>query len=128
MALLPYFQSTVSLPTAEEMILSNTVTQSANAAVLCEVQAERLRKRKPYTVFTAEQRATIRIYTSEHGNAAAVKKFEANIEGGQLGESTVQLFKKHYFEELKKAKHSEATVPWRRVFQSRCSARSPRPE
>ena len=68
------------------------------------MQAEQPRKRKPYTVFTDEQRAAIGKYASEHGNAAAVKKFKANIEGGQLGESTVRLFKKHYFEELK-AKH-----------------------
>ena len=92
------------------MAFGDTVTQSANAAVLREVQAERPRKRKAYTVFTAEQRATIGKYASEHRNAAAVKKFKANIEGGQLGESTVRLFKR-YFEKLKKAKHSGATVP-----------------
>jgi len=76
----------MSLPTAEETALGNTVTQSANAAVLREVQAEPPRKHKPYTVFTAEQRATIGKYASEHGNAAAVKKFKVNIEGGQLEE------------------------------------------
>ena len=97
MALLHYFQVTASLPTAEDMTLGDTVTQSANAAVLRKVQAERQRKRKAYTVFTAEQRATIEKYASEQGNAAAVKKFKANIEGGQLGESTVRLFKKRYF-------------------------------
>ena len=53
------------------------------------------------TVFTAEQRATTGKYASEYGNPAAVKKFKANIEGGQLGESTVCLFKKRYIEELK---------------------------
>ena len=104
MALLRYFQVTASLPTAEETALGDTVTQSTNATVLREVQADRPRKRKPYTVFTDEQRAAIGKYASEHGNAAAVKKFKANIEGGQLGESTVRLFKKRYFEELK-AKH-----------------------
>ena len=85
--------------------------QSANASVLREVQAQRSRKHKPYTVCTAEERATIGKYASEHGNAAAVEKFKANIEGGQLGESTVHWFKKRYFEVLKKAKHSGATVP-----------------
>ena len=103
MALLRYFQATTSLPTAKEMALGDTVTQSANAAVLHKVQAEWPKKHKPYTVFTAEH-TTIGKYASEHGNAAAVKKFKANIEGGQLGESTVRLFKKRYFEELK-AKH-----------------------
>ena len=101
MALLRYFQVTAYLPTAEDMTLGDTVTQSANAAVLREVQAERPRKRKAYTVFTAEQRATTGKYASEHGNPAAVKKFKANIEGGQLGESTVRLFKKRDIEELK---------------------------
>ena len=52
MALLRYFQVTASLPTAEDTILVNTVTQSENAAVLREVQAERPRKRKAYTVFS----------------------------------------------------------------------------
>ena len=93
MALLRYFQATTSLPTAKEMALGDTVTQSANAAVLHKVQAEWPKKHKPYTVFTAEH-TTIGKYASEHGNAAAVKKFKANIEGGQLGESTVRLFKK----------------------------------
>ena len=101
MALLRYFQATTSLPTAKEMALGDTVTQSANAAVLHKLQAERPKKHKPYTVFTAEQRATIGKYTSEHGKAAAVKVFKANIEGGQLEQSIIGLFKKHYFEELK---------------------------
>ena len=41
MALLRYFQVTASLPTAEDTTLGDTATQSANAAVLREVQAER---------------------------------------------------------------------------------------
>ena len=50
------------------------------------MQPKRRGKRKAYTAFTAEQRATIGKYTSEHGNAAAVKKFKADFDGGQLGE------------------------------------------
>ena len=80
--------------------------------------AERSRECKPYTVFTAEQRATIGKYASEHGNTTAVK-FKANIEGGQLGESVICLLKKHYFEELTKAKHSGATVPEVKSIASR---------
>ena len=76
------FQATASLPTAEETGLRDTVTQLANATVLLEVQAQRPWKRKPYTVCTAEQRATYGKYASEHGNTAAVKKFKTNIEGG----------------------------------------------
>ena len=74
-----YFQTQASLPTAEETTLSDTVTQSANAAVLHEVQVKRPRKRKAYTAFTAEQRATIGKYAFEHGNAAAVKKFKCRL-------------------------------------------------
>ena len=111
MALLRYFQAKASLSTTEETGLGDTLTQSANAAIIREVQAKRPRKRKAYTAFTAEQRATIGKYASEHGNAAAVKKFKADFEGGQLGESTVRLFKKRYIEEFKKPKHSGATVP-----------------
>ena len=59
------------------MVLGYTVTQSANVAVLHNVQAKRPGKRKAYTAFTIEQRATIGKYTSEHGNEAAVKKFRA---------------------------------------------------
>ena len=87
------------------------------------MKAERPRKRKAYTVFTAEQRATIGKYTSKDGNAAAVKKFKANIEGGQLGESTIRLFKKRYFKKLKKAKHSGATVPEVKSIASRKQGR-----
>ena len=61
------------------------------------------RKRKAYTAFTAEQRVAIGKYASENWNAAAVKKFKNDFEGGKLGESTVRLFKKRYVEELKKA-------------------------
>ena len=64
---------------AKETRFGDTVTQSANTAVLREVQqAKRPRKRKAYTAFTAEQRAAIGKYASEHGNAAAVKKFKAD--------------------------------------------------
>ena len=34
-------------------------------------------------------------------DAAAMKKFKVDFEGGQLGESTVRLFKKCYMGELK---------------------------
>ena len=41
MALLRYFQATVSLPTAKETALDDTLTQSANAAVPCEDRCKR---------------------------------------------------------------------------------------
>ena len=97
-----FFQSTAPLPTATETSLRDAVTQSANAAVLREVQAKRLRKRKAYSAFTAKQRANIGKYASKHGNTATMKKFKADFEGGQLGESTIGLFKKRYIEGLKR--------------------------
>ena len=54
-----FFQATASLPTAEETALSDTMTQSANAAVLRKVQAEWPRKCEAYTAFSAEQRASV---------------------------------------------------------------------
>ena len=74
-----------SLPTNKETGLGDTVTQSTNAAVLREAQANCTGKRKAYTAFTPEQKATIGKYTSKHGNAAVVKKFKEDFEGGQLG-------------------------------------------
>ena len=44
-------------------------------------------------------------YAAENGNAAAVKKFKGSFDG-QLGESTVRLFKQKYYRELLKAKES----------------------
>ena len=84
-----FFQPTTPLPTAKETMLGDVVMQLANAAVQREVQlvAKQLRKHKAYTMFTAEWRANIGRYASKHGNAAAVKMFKADFEGGQLGES-----------------------------------------
>ena len=57
-----------------------TVTQSANASVLREVQEVKWpRKRKAYIGFIAEQRATIGRYACENGNVATVKKFLLNL-------------------------------------------------
>ena len=94
MALLRYFQAQASSPTAEETTLSDTVTQSANAAVLREVQVKRPRKHKAYTAFTAEQRATIGEYASEHGNAAAIRDFTLSIRW--TGNATLLRSRKFY--------------------------------
>ena len=65
------------------------MTQSANAAVLCKVQQAK-QSRALYK--TAEQRAAMGRYGSEHGNVATLKKFKVDFEGGQLGESTACMF------------------------------------
>ena len=96
MALFRYFQPTTSLPTTKEMALGDTVTQSANVAILRKVQAKRSGECKTYTAFAAEQRATIGKYASEYGKAAAVKKFKADFEVCQLDERTVCCFKECY--------------------------------
>ena len=66
MALFCYFQPANSLPTAKETQLGDVVTQSANAAVNSTrgttQTTNQPRKRKAYTVFTAEQRAAIGRY------------------------------------------------------------------
>ena len=59
------------------MALGDTMTQSANAAVLHEVQAKRPGKCKTYTAFTTEQRAMFGKHASEHRNETAMKKFKA---------------------------------------------------
>ena len=53
------------------------------------------RKRKFTTTFTPENRASIGRYAAENGNASAVRATH------NVGESTVQLFKKKYLEEVK---------------------------
>ena len=91
--------------------MSEAATREVNAAVsrvLTPTQPssqQRSRKRKAYSVFSDEQRATIGQYAAENSNAAAVKKFKQDFDGG-LGESTVRLFKKRYLAELKKAKQN----------------------
>ena len=63
----------MSLPITQEMALDDTVTLSANAAVLHEVQAKRPGKCKAYIAFTTEQRATVGKYASKHRNKTTVK-------------------------------------------------------
>ena len=119
MALLKYFKSSSSLPSAKDTKIGETATKEANAAVsrvLAEKQPQqsssspapdrpKVTGKRKYTSFSAEQRASIGRYAAEHSNAATVKKFKSNFEQG-LGESTVRLFKKRYLEELKRANNS----------------------
>ena len=75
--------------------MSETVTKKAVSRVLTLTEQSTSRKRKVYSVFSDEQRATIGQYAADDGNAAAVKKFKGGFDNG-LGESTVRLFKKRY--------------------------------
>ena len=103
MSLVKYFKS--SLPTANDTGMGETVIREANAAVsrvLTPTEQSTSRKRKVYSVFSNEQRATIGQYAAENGNTAAVKKFKGDLDNS-LGESTVRLFKKQYLAELKQA-------------------------
>ena len=56
---------------------------------------------KWYKTFKPKQRATIGKYAAESGNAAAVKMFKAEFDG-EIGESTVHLFKQSIFRGLNK--------------------------
>ena len=90
--------------------MSEAVTKEANAAVsrlLTLREQSTPRKRKVYSVFSDEHRATIGQYAAENGNAAAVKKFKGDFDHG-LGESTVRLFKKRYLAELRRATKESA--------------------
>ena len=107
MALLKYFKSLSSLPSAKDTKIGETATKEANAAVsrvLAEKQPQqsssspaphrlKVTSKRKYTSFSAEQRVSIGRYAAEHSNAATVKKFKSNFEQG-VGESTVRLFKK----------------------------------
>ena len=83
-----------SLPTTKDTVLGEVATREANRAVMEELrhseatQTKPPRKRRAYSVFSSEQRAAIRKYAAENGNAAAVKKFKGSF-NGQLGENTV---------------------------------------
>ena len=57
---------------AKDVTPSDTMMQSANVTIQCEAKW----KCKAYTTLTAEQRATIGKYASEHGNLGSVKKFK----------------------------------------------------
>lgn len=110
MALLKYFSR--ALPTAEQTGIGKVATREANKAVTEELhhseanQTKLQRKKKAYSVFSGEQCAAIGKYAAEHSNAAAVKTFKGDFDG-QLGENTVQLFKRKYYGELSKAKASK---------------------
>ena len=73
MALLRYFKSTVSLPTARETALGNTVKQSANAAVLY-TQSESSTARAMGLGNNVKQSANAAIlYTRSESSTAAEK-------------------------------------------------------
>ena len=87
MSLRRYFQPATTLPTASQTQLSPNVLQEVNQAVRALQPnvngGRRATKRKYTTSFTSEDRARIGKYTSENGNAAAVKKFKATHEIGE---------------------------------------------
>ena len=65
--------------------MSETVIREANAAVsrvLTLTEQLTSHKRKVYSVFSDEQRATIGQYTAKNGNATAVKKFKGDFDNG----------------------------------------------
>ena len=96
MSLRRYFQPATTLPTASQTQLSPNVLQEVNQAVRAALQSKgnggrRASKRKYTTSFTPEDRARIAKYTSENGNAAAVKKFKATHEIGSPARTETHL-------------------------------------
>lgn len=99
---------TIALPTLKETGISlgsgNKVSQcSSSMGVESGATASR-KKEQGLHGFHSRTKSC----HSENGNTATVKKYKADSEGG-LGESTIQLFKKQYTDELKKA--TERTAP-----------------
>ena len=103
-----------SLPSPNDIDIELEATQMANTAIRSVLEdTERNiqssgHKCKVYKTFKPKQRVMIGKYTVENGNAAAVKIFKAKFDG-EIGESTVRLFKQKYLSELKKVK--QVAVP-----------------
>ena len=76
------------------------VPKEVNQAVATTLERDKAspgkgsKKRKYTTTFTPEDRAAIGRYVAENGIATAVKKFKVTH---CVGERTVRLFKKKYF-------------------------------
>ena len=70
------------------------------AAIPHEVSSSQ-KNRKPYFRWTDKDRYSISKYALEHGNTAAVRKFNSKF--SHLNESTVRSFKKKVEDEIKKA-------------------------
>ena len=101
MSLYRYFQRNPSLPTSQQTGIGNRATHEANKAVPEALASakEGSRKRKKYTKFSGEDRASIGKYASENRNSNAIKKFKSTHP--DLVESTVRLFKKRYLDTVK---------------------------
>ena len=71
-----------------------------NKEVEALVNSGRMGKRSPYLKVTAEQRATIGKYASEHDIINAIRHFLPDFPEGALKESTVRGWKKAYLSEI----------------------------
>ena len=74
-------------------------------------------KRGQYTKFSDTDRFDIGKYASEHGPAAAVRKFSEEFK--TLNESTVRGFRKKYNEQIKKASKDSKESPKAIVVERR---------
>ena len=74
---------------AEKMALSDTTTQSANAAVLHKDQGNS-QKCETYTALLASRQLPLENVLNEYGYVA-VAKFKAYFEAGKLSKSTILL-------------------------------------
>ena len=93
-----FFKPVNQLPIAKEAGLSEHVVNEANRVVeevLNDNEVPPVKKRRKYTMtFNPEDIADIESYAAQNENSAIVRKYE-------VGESTVRLFKKKYFAEIR---------------------------
>ena len=104
MSIKSYFRAS-PLPTPMETGIGASATTAANQAVsrvLSPVNEADKKKRKVYTAFTDQQRATIVKYAAECVNATSLRKYQREVP--DLGESTVRLL-----EQLRASPGTEVT-------------------
>ena len=90
-----------------EKVVSNVTDLASPASPSSSKKPQERCKRNSYTHYFGETRVKIAKYAVENGNTKAVKHFEKEFPN--LKESTVQNFKKKYYEKLSKARREGKT-------------------
>ena len=92
MSIRKYFKLILPLPSPKDTGLSIHATCEANTFIQQASEEPMLSKKHQYTVYTNDQRPKVGKFVTEHGNAAALKKFKMELPDKK--ESMVWLFKK----------------------------------
>ena len=90
-----------------EKVVSNVIDLASPASSSSSKKTQERCKRNSYTHYSGETRAKIAKYAVENVNTKVVKYFEKEFPN--LKESTVQNFKKKYYEKLSKARREGKT-------------------